>query len=160
MESSCLHLGFFFALSKILEFGDTFLIVLQKNRLIFLHWYHHVSILVFSWYSFCKGITSQGLWLACMNYFVHSIMYSYYTLISGGVQLPATVALFVTTLQLLQMIIGIILNLILYSYHDHFDNCDYDADVFLFGLLLYLSYTILFGHYFINRYIRKKDKSQ
>ena len=66
----------------------------------------------------------------------------------------------VTILQLLQMIIGIIINLTLYSYHSHFNNCDYDADVFLFGLLLYLSYAILFGHYFINRYIRKKDKNQ
>ena len=77
-----------------------------------------------------------------MNNFVHSVMYSYYTLTSGGVHLPATVALVLTILQLLQMFIGIIINLTLYAYHNHFDNCDYDADVFLFGLLLY--WTLLY----------------
>ena len=56
------------------------------------------------------------------------------------------------------MFIFIVVNLTLYAYHNHFDNSDYDAVVFWFALLLYSSYAILFGHYFINRYIRKNDK--
>ena len=152
--------GYFFVLSKIIEFGDTLFIVLRKRPLIFLHWYHHVSILVYSWYCFGKGLSGQIHLLGCQNYFVHSIMYSYYALTSGGVHLPATVALLITILQLLQMFIGISINLTLYAYHNHFDNCDYDAGVFWYGLLMYSSYAILFGYYFINRHIRKKDKNQ
>lgn len=33
-----------FAMSKIAEFGDTAFIVLRKQTLIFLHWYHHVTV--------------------------------------------------------------------------------------------------------------------
>ena len=152
--------GFCYVLSKILELGDTFFIVLRKSRLIFLHWYHHVTIVVISWYSFGKGISGQLHWFGSVNYFVHSIMYSYYALAAGGVHFPATVALLITILQLLQMFIGISIDISLYTYHNHYDNCDYNAGVFWFALLMYLSYAILFGHYFYNRYIRKKSKKQ
>ena len=150
----------FFVLSKILEFGDTLFIVLRKSQLLFLHWYHHVLTVVFSWYVFGMGITGLGQWLTSMNFFVHSIMYSYYALTSGGVHLPRTIALLITILQLLQMFIGISIDLMLYAYHNHFDNCDYDAGVVSFCFFMNLSYAILFVHYFINRYIKKKDKSQ
>ena len=135
--------GFFCVLSKILDFGDTFFIVLRKSRLIFLHLYHHQTALLYSWYSFGNGISGQVHWLGSMNYFVHSIMYSYYTLISAGVHLPPTVPLLITSLQLLQMFIGISINLTLYAYHNHFDNCDYDAGVVLFVLLLYWTLLLL-----------------
>lgn len=37
-----------FTLSKFVEFGDTFLLVVRKKPVIFLHWYHHVSVLLFT----------------------------------------------------------------------------------------------------------------
>lgn len=36
--------------SKLVEFGDTLFIVLRKQKLIFLHWYHHASVCVFTWF--------------------------------------------------------------------------------------------------------------
>ncbi|VDO59038.1 unnamed protein product, partial [Onchocerca flexuosa] len=41
-----------FALSKIAEFGDTVFIVLRKRPLLFLHWYHHVTVLVYTWHAY------------------------------------------------------------------------------------------------------------
>lgn len=38
-----------FVLSKVPELGDTLFIVLRKQPLIFLHWYHHATVLVYSW---------------------------------------------------------------------------------------------------------------
>lgn len=34
---------YLFAMSKLVEFGDTAFIVLRKQKLIFLHWYHHIT---------------------------------------------------------------------------------------------------------------------
>lgn len=38
-----------FIISKIPELIDTVFIVLRKKPLIFLHWYHHVTVLLYCW---------------------------------------------------------------------------------------------------------------
>ena len=38
-----------FVLSKVPELGDTMFVVLRKQPLIFLHWYHHATVLVYCW---------------------------------------------------------------------------------------------------------------
>ena len=68
-----------FVLSKVPELGDTIFIVLRKQKLIFLHWYHHVTVLIYCWYSFSQ-YTAPARWFVVMNFIVHSIMYSYYFL--------------------------------------------------------------------------------
>lgn len=56
-----------FAMSKIVELGDTIFIVLRKQKLIFLHYCHHVSALIYTWYS-----VSQNISLVSLS--VHSII--------------------------------------------------------------------------------------
>ena len=41
-----------FIMSKVPELVDTAFIVLRKQRLIFLHWYHHITVMIYSWYTF------------------------------------------------------------------------------------------------------------
>uniref|UniRef100_A0A914R0T5 Elongation of very long chain fatty acids protein n=1 Tax=Parascaris equorum TaxID=6256 RepID=A0A914R0T5_PAREQ len=36
----------------VMEFGDTAFIVLRKRPLLFLHWYHHVTVLVYTWHAY------------------------------------------------------------------------------------------------------------
>lgn len=38
-----------FVLSKVPELGDTVFIILRKQPLIFLHYYHHATVLVYAW---------------------------------------------------------------------------------------------------------------
>ena len=51
--------------------------MLAKRRLIFLHWWHHATVLLYCWHSYGTQIAT-GLWFATMNYFVHALMYAYY----------------------------------------------------------------------------------
>jgi elongation of very long chain fatty acids protein 6 len=63
-----------FILSKIPELIDTFFIVQRKRPLIFLHWYHHVTVLLYCWHSYSTE-ASQALYFVAMNYSVHAVMY-------------------------------------------------------------------------------------
>jgi len=61
------------------ELGDTVFIVLRKQPLIFLHYYHHVTVLCYIWLT-ADAINSTCVWFGVMNYGIHSLMYSYYAL--------------------------------------------------------------------------------
>ena len=63
-----------FCLSKIPEFMDTVFLVFQKKPVIFLHWYHHTTVMLYCWHAFAMKTGYAGLWFAVMNYCVHSLM--------------------------------------------------------------------------------------
>ncbi|KHJ89740.1 GNS1/SUR4 family protein [Oesophagostomum dentatum] len=98
------YLTFLFVMSKILELGDTIILVLRKKPLIFLHWYHHVLTLNYAIWSYSQDIAYNS-WITWMNFSVHSIMYGYYMLRSYGIKVPAWVARNITTMQILQFVI-------------------------------------------------------
>lgn len=72
---------FLFILSKFLELFDTFFIVIHKKKLMFLHWYHHITVLLFCWHSWVNE-QPMGLIFCVVNYAVHSVMYFYYFLMA------------------------------------------------------------------------------
>ena len=59
-----------FCISKVPELIDTLFIVLRKQKLIFLHWFHHATVLIYAWYSY-HDWTASGRWFVFMNYTVH-----------------------------------------------------------------------------------------
>jgi len=70
-----------FILSKFPELFDTLFIVVHKKPLIFLHWYHHITVLLYCWHSYVTTSPS-GLFFVVMNYCVHAVMYGYYFLMA------------------------------------------------------------------------------
>ena len=143
---------FLFILSKMVELGDTAFIVLRKTPLNFLHWYHHVSVLLYSgWF----GAESPALstWFGATNYFVHSIMYSYYTLKAAGVRVPRSVAQLVTILQLTQFVLGVVSILTAFLQKASGIDCDPSYAFIYAGLVMYASYFVLFLNFFCRRYL-------
>ncbi|CAF0971115.1 unnamed protein product [Adineta steineri] len=92
-----------FCFSKLPELIDTVFIVLRKQPLIFLHWYHHASVLIYCWFSY-QDYSSTGRWFCGLNYVVHGIMYSYYALRAMKFRIPRWVAMIITILQLNVMV--------------------------------------------------------
>ncbi|XP_005725812.1 elongation of very long chain fatty acids protein 6-like [Pundamilia nyererei] len=147
-----------FALSKAPELGDTVFIVLRKQRLIFLHWYHHITVLLYSWYTYKDQLAGSG-WFMTMNYMVHSVMYTYYAARAAGLQVPRPFAMVITALQILQMVMGLAVQGLVYHWM-HELRCPSHQDNIVWGSLLYLSYLILFAYFFYNTYLKGSPRDK
>ena len=145
-----------FVLSKVFELGDTVFIVLRKQPLIFLHWYHHVTVLCYTWVSYPYRIAS-GRWFMVMNYTVHSFMYTYYALRAMRYRFPRWVNMFITSLQLIQMVAGIVVNVVAYHVLEAGRECVHNYENIRYCLIMYFSYFILFSHFFYTTYIAEKQ---
>ena len=145
--------AFLFTFFKLIELGDTVFIVFRKTSLNFLHWYHHITVLVYSWYIVPQKPAPAILFLA-MNTTIHSIMYSYYAVKAAGYRVPSQVAMVITILQILQMIGGIVFNITAFNVLQRGDNCQFSYTLFVIGMMIYTSYLILFGNFFYRQYFK------
>ena len=151
-----------FIYSKIPELVDTLFLVFQKKPVIYLHWYHHISVLLYCWHAFVTR-TSPGIWFVAMNFTVHSVMYLYYFLMVAGIRsLARPVAPFITVMQLTQMVVGIFVTA--YAYSEKLtegagdEPCHVNPSNARLGLMMYLSYFLLFAVLFYNLYIKPGGK--
>jgi len=153
--------AFLFTMSKAYELGDTLFIVLRRQPLIFLHWYHHITVMLYTFYSYPEHV-SAGRWYIVMNYIVHSFMYTYYALRAVRVPVPSLVRMSVTLLQILQMIIGLVVSVSVFINKRNGVKCDQSHFFINAAILMYGSYLVLFIHFFIQQYAvpaRKKSTS-
>lgn len=150
--------GFLFTLSKVPELLDTAFVLLRKRNLIFLHWYHHFTTLVISWYIYSDH-PAMGRWIMNLNYGVHSIMYSYYALRAMDFRPPQFVAISITAIQIIQMIFGLAASLYSAAMMMSGRPCGHSADVVIFLLIVYGSYFALFVNFFVKTYVAKATKT-
>ena len=153
---------FLFLISKVAELGDTVFIVLRKSPLHLLHWYHHITVLVYSWYGYSTIVPNAiGIWFCGLNYFVHTAMYSYYAVKACGRKLPTSIAQCITILQLLQFFVALFCNVMAFWYKRSpgGEDCALHDNVFYMGMVIYGSYFVLFAHFFYRRYILPVKKS-
>lgn len=90
--------------TKVLELGDTVFLVLRKKPVLTLHWFHHVTVLVFVWGAHVFGKTNVYVVFTLMNTFVHVLMYAYFAFTSIKIFFPLPHIL--TLLQIAQMVVG------------------------------------------------------
>ena len=142
-----------FALSKFAELIDSYFIVLRKKKLIFLHWFHHASVLVFTWIAL-SGEFSVGTIPMPVNYFVHSFMYTYYALMAMGYRLPRNLAMCITTAQIIQMFVAVYANVYVVNEKMRGRRCETSNLSLAFSLSLFVFYAFLFLNFFIQTYAR------
>lgn len=153
---------YLFIVSKLSELIDTVWLVLGKRPVIFLHWYHHITVLLFCWHSYSK-MTTIGVWFATINYGVHSIMYTYYSFTQWsqvGKKFVAPFAPYIMMAQMSQMGAGlaVIVANIYYSLRD--PSCRHNWSNNVLGFLMYISYFYLFAQLYCNRFVNKKGDSK
>lgn len=140
-----------FILSKVPELGDTVFVVLRKQKLIFLHWFHHSSVLLFVWISNSDDFSIGGYFIA-MNFMIHSLMYTYFAMKALGVRMPRVFAMVITLSQVVQMIFGLFLTIYAVNEKRNGRPCatsDLTSNV---SLVLYGTYLILFLNFFVRSY--------
>lgn len=152
-------------LSKLPELGDTIFIVLRKQPLIFLHWYHHITVLMYSWFSYSE-YTASARWFVVMNYNVHSLMYTYYALRALRYSPPRFISMVITALQLSQMVVGCAINVWAHGFLQQAGHaaCNISSRNIKLSIAMYASYFILFARFFYKTYLssnaRKGKKSR
>ncbi|KAK0402798.1 hypothetical protein QR680_016538 [Steinernema hermaphroditum] len=149
--------GYLFTLSKLAEFGDTLFIVLRKKPLIFLHYYHHVVTLNFTVFGYA-GNNAFTVWLLWLNYLVHSVMYLYYMLSAMGIQPPRAISKTITCMQLAQFAISLFFFAHIGYLKYFYGLCDFHTSAYVIGVVMEISYVILFAQFFHNAYVKMSAK--
>jgi hypothetical protein len=149
-----------FTMSKYIELFDTAFMVIRRRPVSLLHWYHHMSVLAYTWFAVVVGFT-PGWYFATINSGVHTIMYFYYYRSACGVRL--TYDRLITTLQLTQMVVGVAVTGFWAYFHYSANGatacpCAHGDVAMASAIVIYGSYFLLFLSFYLSRYVNKAAK--
>lgn len=147
-----------FVWSKFAELIDTVFIIAHKKPLLFLHWYHHITVLLYSWFGYISG-APHGPFFGPVNVTVHTVMYGYYFLMAIRMKPKWFNPIYITIFQIAQMIAGVTISCISFYYYLNVPDCFVNKNILLQGLVMYGSYLYLFAAFFVKRYFGKKVES-
>ncbi|KAB0802747.1 hypothetical protein PPYR_04933 [Photinus pyralis] len=143
--------------SKLLEFCDTFFFILRKKdqQLTFLHVYHHATMFSFWWIGI-KWVPSGSTFLPAMvNSAIHVLMYSYYGLSALGPHIAQYLwwKKYLTILQMIQFTCALILGI-----NGIRTGCEFPLWMHYTLILYMISFIILFGNFYVKAYMEKGSK--
>ncbi|NXO62164.1 ELOV6 protein, partial [Phainopepla nitens] len=149
---------YLFAVSKLVEMGDTLFIVLRKKQLTILHWYHHFLTMILAWYGY--NIMSVGMgWNAALNLCIHTVMYCYYSVTAMGLRVPRSITMIITASQIVQMSAFVILSIFVFLWKDD-KLCQASWRILLLSMGLYTTLFALFCNFFMKTYLSSTRKSK
>ena len=137
------------------ELVDTFFIVVHKKPLIFLHWYHHITVLLYCYHSYVTT-SPPGIFFVVMNYSVHASMYGYYFLMAMRMRPSWFNPIVITIFQISQMVVGVAVTLAGFYYYKTDPTCGIEKENNTAAFVMYGSYLFLFLQFFFGRYYKKK----
>jgi len=153
-------LGFWFYifyLSKFYEFFDTWILILRKKPVIFLHWFHHFTTAFLCWTGI---VATQGVqwFIVSLNGSVHVIMYYYY--LQSTVGKEPYWKRYITQIQMSQFVLDLIA--ICAWFYMRFGmerSCAGNVPTMVFTFSLLSSFLGLFAHFYIRSYLNAKKKT-
>lgn len=138
-----------FLASKLWEWIDTVLLIINRKKIIWLHLWHHATIGV----AFYTGFyVSSNFWIGSLNSFIHIIMYLYY----ADVKFIKPFAKYLTQLQIVQLFGGVCMNCISYNYN--VGNVRLQQFSIINGLIC-LSYALMFLQFYSQKYKKVERKN-
>jgi len=151
-----------FVWSKYAELIDTLFIIVHKKPLIFLHWYHHVTVLLYTWDGYVNLAPAGPIFMS-MNCAVHFIMYGYYFLMTVKMKPKWMNAIFITVSQIAQMVVGVTTSIVSFYFfvveNDEQNPCEIKKINIISAFLMYGSYLFLFLQFFVTRYVLGNKKA-
>lgn len=146
--------GYFFYISKFIDFFDTIFFVLRKknNQITALHVIHHGLLPISIWPGVRYACGGQGTFFGFINSLVHVIMYFYYFMAALGPQFQKYLwwKKYLTTLQIVQFIIAS-----LHCFQMTFISCDFPIAFCWWIGAHELLFLMLFINFYKKTYSRK-----
>ncbi|KAG8310385.1 hypothetical protein J6590_108846 [Homalodisca vitripennis] len=141
----------FFVL-KIVDLLDTIFMVLRKkdSHITFLHVYHHVAMVFFTWFTFSYIKPHHGVIPAGINVFVHTVMYTYYFLAT----FPQLKPYLWWKKHLTKMQLGQFVIILLYISLLYYNGCPISrvfSYIWMFNVFVIL---LLFVNFYIKAYVK------
>lgn len=152
-DGQALFLCRVFAYSKVYEFLDTFLVMLKGQDTIFLQKYHHFGA-VWVWFMTVDSASPPIIMTTLFNACVHTVMYLYYFCCVLKIQ-NRRVKVYITSMQLLQLISGVVLTCVFYV----IPRTHLIAQPELWTAVVFQLYVcgliVMFSRFYYDQYIRK-----
>ncbi|KAJ5214881.1 hypothetical protein N7468_010560 [Penicillium chermesinum] len=102
-----IYIYWIFYLSKFYEVVDTFIILSRGKKSSTLQTFHHAGVILIGWVGlrYESPMAPPG---ATLNAFVHTLMYSYFTLQTLGISVSKPLKRALTIIQIVQFIVGLL----------------------------------------------------
>ena len=143
---------YIFYISKYYELLDTFIIVLRKRPLNFLHVYHHCIVIPLFWMYMNTSMIIHWI-LVIANSFVHVLMYYYYAASTYGIKIQWK--RFITIAQIVQFVIDLTATWPFPVLWYREGGCRGSMKAWVFGQAVGLSFTYLFARFYVRAYKRQ-----
>lgn len=154
----CIH----FYLSKFWEFVDTWITQCKGYEPILLQTYHHAGVVVCMYSFVITRNVPCAVMICCLNSFIHTIMYSYYTLQALNIakKLLQKNKWVITICQLLQFFSGIGATAVYYFIEGAQTEAQFWSTVLIHAytiVLIYLFADFAYNEYVVKRRVKKSN---
>lgn len=156
-DMGLLYYSWLYAFVRMVDFLDTFFFVARKktSQITVLHVLHHFLVVFDSWLYLSYGVDGQSMLHACLNTFVHVIMYSYYFLTALGPSVRKYLwwKRYLTVLQIVQFVV-----MTVHMSIPIFYDCGFPSALSYAAVAQDLLGLALFLNFYIRTYISRRNK--